>query len=106
MRFNGYQKKYWKMALFLIVFVFLFLPGCSPTDKGEAPKKVDAQAPQKVEAPAKSETPAKAQEPARAQEPAKAPAPAKAPGDAKKPPMKPAAGAGGQQQEHNTDYDP
>jgi hypothetical protein len=109
MRFNGYQRNCWKMALLLVVFVFLLLPGCSQTDKGEAPKKVDAPAPQKVEAPAKAPEaakapePVKAQEPAKAQEPVKAPAPAKAPGDAKNPPAKPAAQAGGK---HNPDYDP
>jgi hypothetical protein len=65
MRFNGYRKNYWKMALLLVVFVFLFLSGCSQTDKGDAPKKVDVPAPQKVETP-------KAPEPAKAPEPVKA----------------------------------
>jgi hypothetical protein len=102
MRFNGYRKNYWKMALLLVVFVFLFLSGCSQTDKGDAPKKVDVPAPQKVETP-KVPEPAKTPEPAKAQEPVKAPAPAKAPGDAKNPPAKPAAQAGGK---HNPDYDP
>jgi PBP1b-binding outer membrane lipoprotein LpoB len=97
MRFNGYRKNYWKMALLLVVFVFLFLSGCSQSDKGDTPKKVDAPAPQKVE------TPAPAPEPAKAPEPTKAPAPAKAPGDVKKSPANPAAQAGGK---HNPDYDP
>jgi len=112
MRFNGYRKNYLKMALLLVVFVFLLLPGCSQTDKGEAPKKVDAPAPQKVEAPAKAPEAAKAPEPVvkvpepvKAQEPVKAPTPAKEPGDVKKPPAKPAAQAGGKPA-HNTDYDP
>lgn len=109
MRFNGYRKNYWKMALLLVGFVFLFLSGCSQSDKGDTPKKVDAPAPQKVEtpapAPAKAAEPAKTPEPAKTQEPVKAPAAAKAPGDAKNPPAKPAAKAGAAPA-HNTDYDP
>jgi DNA polymerase-3 subunit gamma/tau len=105
MRFNGYRKNYWKMALLLVVFVFLFLSGCSQTDKGDAPKKVDVPAPQKVEAPAKAPEPAKSPEPAKAQEPVKAQAPAKAPGDAKNPPAKPAANEGAAPA-HNPDHDP
>jgi outer membrane biosynthesis protein TonB len=105
MRFNGYRKNYWKMALLLVVFVFLFLPGCSQTDKGDAPKKVDAPAPQKVETPAPAPEPAKAPEPTKAPEPVKAPEPAKTPGDVKKPPAKPATQAGAKPG-HNPDYDP
>jgi hypothetical protein len=105
MRFNGYRKNYLKMALLLVVFVFLFLSGCSQTDKGDAPKKVDAPAPQKVETPAPAPEAAKAPEAVKAPEPAKAPAPAKAPGDVKKPAAKPAANEG-EAPAHNPDHDP
>ena len=106
MRCNGYQKKYGMTVLLLTAFVFfLFLPGCSKTDQGAAPKKSEAPTPAKVEAPVKPPEPAKAVEPPKVQEPAKAPVPAKPPGDAKKPPKKEAPKTDGPQQ-HNTDYDP
>lgn len=105
MRSNGYQKKYWLTALILIAFVFLFLPGCSKTDQGAAPKKSEAPAPAKVEAPVKPPEPAKAVEPPKALEPVKAKEPAKGQGDAIKPPKKENPKKTGSQ-EHNPDYDP
>ena len=106
MRFRSYQKKYWMTALLLTAFVFfLFLPGCSKTDQGAAPKKSEAPTPAKVEAPVKPPEPAKAVEPPKAQEPVKAKEPAKVEGGAIKPPKKEAPKKGGSS-EHNPDYDP
>ena len=106
MQFRSYQKKYWLMTLLLTAFVFfLFLPGCSKTDQGAAPKKSEAPAPAKVETPVKPPEPAKAVEPPKAQEPVKAKEPAKVEGGAIKSPKKEAPKKGGSS-EHNPDYDP
>jgi hypothetical protein len=110
-KFKGYQNKCVLTVLLLLVIVFIFLPGCSKTDKGDAPKKAETQVPAKVEVPpkvqepAKAEVPPKVQEPVKAKEPAKAEIPAKVQGDPGKPPKKAAPGASGTQ-EHNPDYDP
>jgi hypothetical protein len=51
MRRKGSQKKEWKWVLFvgmILCIVPLSMTGCSKTDKGEAPKKAEGQAPAKV----------------------------------------------------------
>jgi PBP1b-binding outer membrane lipoprotein LpoB len=100
-----YQKKYWLTVLILIALIFLFLPGCSKTDQGAAPKKSEAPAPAKVEAPVKPLEPAKAEVPPKVQEPLKAQESAKVQGGAVKPPKKEAPQKAGSQ-ELNPDYNP
>ena len=52
MRRKGNQKGDWRAALFVLVILFVgpwSMAGCSKTDKGEVPKKTDAQAAAKVQ---------------------------------------------------------
>jgi len=52
MRRKGNQKRDWRAALFVLVILFVgpwSVAGCSKTDKGEVPKKTDAQAAAKVQ---------------------------------------------------------
>ncbi|MEI8172760.1 MAG: hypothetical protein WCH07_04650 [Deltaproteobacteria bacterium] len=52
MRCIGNQKRDWRAALFVLVILFVgswSMAGCSKTDKGEVPKKTDAQAAAKVQ---------------------------------------------------------
>jgi len=51
MRRKGNQKRDWRAALFVLVILFVgpwSMAGCSKADKGEVPKKTDAQAAAKV----------------------------------------------------------